>query len=481
MKNIMLIYPPGRVYQRGEDRCQGNIEDSAATTMRACNDLGYVAAALMKRPYRLFLKDYQGERKKIRHLIRDVEKFMPDLVFMSVTSATIFGDLETINRVKAMMPDATIILKGAVFFDADPKRLKRLDLHHVDYLIGGESDFVGAELIDAHFCMTSPENIPGILYRSGGEWKKTDFAVWDENLDALPFPARSLMNNKLYTRPDTGEPQATISVGRGCPSGCIYCLTPLISGKKLRQRSPQSVIEEMRDCFHTYGIRNFFMKSDTFTMDKDWVEQLCTQILHSELSGKIAWVANSRTRPLERETLSIMKDAGCWLVAFGFESGSAESLERMKKGTTVADSFRAMHLAKVLGLKVFGFYMAGFPWEDMHHLRMTEDLIFALDADFIEIHIPVPYALTELRTICACEAPDGVDELGSDYHRSPALGTEHLSIEELVRFRRNVLRRYYFRGAYIKRKLADPDLTARAFFRYVAYAAKLFRNVCKFK
>jgi radical SAM superfamily enzyme YgiQ (UPF0313 family) len=422
MKKVMLIYPPGKVYQRGEDRCQGNIGDSAATTLRACNDLGYVAAGLAGRGYQLFLKDYQGERKKIRHLIRDVEKFQPALVFISVTAATIFDDLETLNRVKAMQPDVAVILKGAVFFDAEPSLLKRLDLRHVDYLIGGESDFTGAELIERHFAMADVSDIPGIFFRTEGVWEKTDFSSWDENLDALPFPDRSLMNNRIYTRPDTGEPQATISVGRGCPSACVYCLTPLISGKKLRQRSAANVLEEMRVCYHRYGIRNFFMKSDTFTLDSDWVTQLCTMIVHSELGGRIAWVANSRTRPLERETLALMKQAGCWLVAFGFESGSPESLDRMKKGATVSDSFRAMHLARAEGLKVFGFFMVGFPWEDMSHLTMTEELIFALDADFIEIHIPVPYDRTELRELCACEGLDEVDDLGKDYFRLPAAG-----------------------------------------------------------
>lgn len=481
IKNVMLIYPPGKAYQRGEDRCQGNIEDSAATTMRACNDLGYVASGLAGLPYKVFLKDYQGERKKVRHLIRDVEKFSPDLVFMSVTTATIFDDLETINRVKAMKPEATVILKGALFFDVEIERLHRLDLHHVDYLIGCGSDFVGAKLIDAHFCMMNVDELPGIMYRENGEWKKTDFSTWDEDLDALPFPDRSLMNNRLYTRPDTGEPQATISVGRGCPSGCIYCLTPVISGKKLRQRSPANVLSEMRDCFHKYSIRNFFMKSDTFTLDKDWVEQFCTQILHSELAGKIAWVANSRTRPLERETLSMMKEAGCWLVAFGFESGSAESLERMKKGATVADSFRAMHLARTVGLKVFGFFMVGFPWEDMNHLKMTEDLIFALDADFIEIHIPIPYDLTELKEICGNEGLNIVDVFGKDYFSEPAVGTSLLSVDVILRFRKEILRRYYFRWSYISKRLDDVLAHPRTFFRYFAYGFRLFFKVFRIR
>ena len=46
-KRVLLFYPPGALFQRGEDRCQQNIDDGSAQAMRACNDLGYAAAILM--------------------------------------------------------------------------------------------------------------------------------------------------------------------------------------------------------------------------------------------------------------------------------------------------------------------------------------------------------------------------------------------------------------------------------------------------
>ena len=74
---------------------------------------------------------------------------------------------------------------------------------------------------------------------------------------------------------------------------------------------------------------NFFFRSDTFTIDKNWVNELCELIINSDIGGKIEWVANSRVRPLADGTLKKMKEAGCWLVAFGFESGSEETLKNI--------------------------------------------------------------------------------------------------------------------------------------------------------
>ena len=62
-KKVALIYPPSKLYQRGEDRCQANIEDSSSSSMRACNDLGYAAAVLLDKGYEVFLRDYQTEHR----------------------------------------------------------------------------------------------------------------------------------------------------------------------------------------------------------------------------------------------------------------------------------------------------------------------------------------------------------------------------------------------------------------------------------
>lgn len=357
MKKIMLIYPPSHLYQRGEDRSQGNIENATATSIRACNDLGYAASMLQKDNFSVFLKDYQTEKLTLDNLKNDFYNYSPDVVFLSITNATIFQDLKVVRQLKNFDADLVVILKGALFFDAPKKMMNQLDLSDINYLIGGESDFIISDLVKYHFTDRDRLNtIKGILYKENDEWVKTDFNSWHNNLDGLIFPDRNLMNNKLYVRPDTGEVQATISTSRGCPASCIYCLTPTISGKKIRLRSPENIFNELKESYLKHNIKNFFFKSDTFTINKKWVLELCNYISNSELSGKIEWVANSRVKPLEKETLEAMKKAGCWLIAFGFESGSPETLKKINKGTRLEDNLIAAQYAKQVGLKMFGFY-----------------------------------------------------------------------------------------------------------------------------
>ena len=282
---IFLIYPPGEIFQRGEDRCQSNIKSSTSTSMRACNDLGYMAS-ILRGKHEIFLKDYQTEEIVYDEFKNDVIREKPDYIVMSTTNGTIFEDISVINRVKVDSNiNFKVILKGAIFYDASFDLLSQLDLTNIDILVGGEIDWVISDIIDQKKPLSE---IPTIFYKENKTWKKTSFACWNDNLDDIPFPARDLMKNELYVRPDTGEAMATIQTSRGCPSNCIYCLSPTISGKKVRFRSPQNVFEELLECYEKYNIRNFFFKADTFTINKQWVLELCDLIKSSILNGKIA-------------------------------------------------------------------------------------------------------------------------------------------------------------------------------------------------
>ncbi|WP_243357878.1 SDR family oxidoreductase [Fundidesulfovibrio terrae] len=473
----MLFYPPGRFYQRGEDRSQGNVENSTATTMRAPNDLGYAAATLKAHGFEVFLRDYQTSLRSLEDLLADFERFAPDAVFVSITNATIFRDLSLVATLKERRPDLMVMLKGAIFFNPEEGLLDQLDLSRTDYLIGLESDFIVGKLVQAHFF--APEGIPairGILYKSGGAWKRTFFDSWETDLDSLPFPDRALMENHLYVRPDTGEPQATIATSRGCPSRCIFCVTPTISGVKLRLRSPENILAEMRECYHVHGIRDFFFKSDTFTIDQKWTLKVCQAILDSDLAGKVRWVANSKVKPLSLETLQAMKRAGCWLVAFGYESGHAETLARTKKGTTLEENVQAARWAKEAGLLTFGFFLVGMPWETREHLEATRRHIFELDPDFLELHIAVPYPGTELHAEAVACGLIEESVLGKDYFNAPTVGTVALSMPEIEKFRRDTLLGFHLRPSYIWRKLLQAGSDRRILANYFRFGLRLLKN-----
>ncbi len=477
MNRVMLLYPPGKAYQRSEDRAQCNLDSSAVATIHACNDLGYAAAVLLRRGYEVFLRDYQTEKTEFEKIRKDILTFNPDIIVLSTTNATVLSDNEFINSIREFH-NCEFIVKGAIFFDIPYELLSELPLDNVSYLIGGEIDTVIGELVDKILRDEGEiENIPSIIYRKDGTFRKTDFSSWCCDLDSIPFPERSLMKNELYPRPDTGEPMATIQVTRGCPSACTYCLTPVISGKRLRKRSVENVFEEIEECYVKYSIRNFFFKADTFTIDNEWAEALCDRIISSSLCGKIEFTVNSRVKPLEEGLLRKLKKAGCFTIAVGFESSSDETLKKIRKGTTREDNIRAAKMIKKAGIPLFAFFMIGFPWETEKDIKNTLRFMREIDPDFIEVHIAMPYYSTELYNQCLQYKTVKSEAWGNDYFSPNTIGTVNVPIERIQKLRDRYVLGFYLRPKYLIKKIKGSVTRPVVLKNYIKHGFKLLKNV----
>lgn len=475
IQKILLINPPGPLYQRGEDRSQGNVSESSATSLRAPNDLAYMAAMLRRIGITPLIKDYPAENLSWESYAADLKSFDPDAVVMSITNATILGDMRAFKLAKDFKPEMVTIAKGALFFACDLKQFQRDEFTSMDFALVGEAETIINDVIEAIRHAHPIENLRGIIYRNhDGAWIRTELQPFVDDLDSLPFPARELLNNKLYVRPDTGEPQATIQTARGCPSHCVFCLTPAISGQRVRQRSAKNIVDEIEECVAVHGIRNFFFKADTFTINKKYVIDICREILERNLT--ISWVANSRVDTVDEERLDWMKRAGCWLVAFGFESGNDAILHKMKKDAVAQDAYRAVRLVKDAGLRVYGFFLIGLPWDT--HTTVQETLKFAkkLNCDFSEIHIATPYEGTELHSIAESMGLLQQDVIGHNYFSDPVMGTMFLTREEILQYRRKGIRSLYLTPQYIL-KTASKIRTPAELKNYASYGWRMVKNM----
>lgn len=479
MSRILLMYPPGKLYQRGEDRAQTNISESTASSMHACNDLGYACAILDGLGHDTVIRDYQTEKLAFEDVKADILSLRPDIVFISVTNSTVNSDIEFTGRL-LLLHDFTVIFKGAVFYNTDTEYLKKLGFGFPCYLIGGESEFIIGPLVES----IAGENdgwlsVPGIIRYDGINFKNTGFGKWDDDLDSIPYPAREKMNNSLYVRPDTGEMMATVNVSRGCPSKCIFCLTPVISGQSVRFRSVENVMGEIRECYFRYGIKNFFFRADTFTINREWASALCDVIVSSELYQKIEFTVNARADTVSGELLEKLKAAGCFMLAVGFESGSDESLKLMRKGTSVCVNIRAAELAKKAGIPLFGFFIIGFPWENMNHINDTLSHIMRINPDFLELHVAMPFFGTELYRLCEKAGTLDRDSWGFDYFNPNTRGSAFVSLDELKKTRKKFLLKFYTRPSYLIRKMSECVRNPKITLSYFQYGRRLLINFVK--
>jgi len=461
-KRALLIVPPTGKYIR-EDRCQTPIEDFATIALRPPIDLLYIAASLEEQGLECRIRDYPAEDRAWSDFEQDFRQFQPDLLLLSITTPSLKDDLKACRIAKELRPQCLTVAKGAHFFYSDRDTLARYP--HLDAVIRGEYETTAGEIARAN----SFDPVPGITYRGNGVIQRNPDRPLLEDLDRLPYPARHLLKNELYIRPDTGEPQTTIITSRGCPYACVFCLSRQVAGSRLRQRSVGNVLGELRQCIEQHGIRDFLFRSDTFTLNKDWVLELCEGIVREGLD--IRWSCNSRVDTLDRERLEAMQRAGCWLIAFGVESGSDELLRRMKKGASVEQARQAIRLCREAGVKSSVYLLVGLPWETEESFHRTSDLAVELDPDYLEVFYVYPFQGTELYDIAVKE---GLLEEGAfpvDSYSRPAMPTHDFTVEQLSHLRRKLLRRFYLRPSYIARTLWRSR-SPKVFANYVRYGTR---------
>jgi radical SAM superfamily enzyme YgiQ (UPF0313 family) len=457
----LLINPPSGLYRR-EDRCQSKVDDQTVSIIFPPTDLSYMAACIEEAGTECFIRDYpainsvHGNNPSGWDLyLRDLLEIRPDYLIVSTTTPTIQGDMQSVKLAKEKLPDITTISRGEFFKENDQATLEAFP--ELDFVIRDESEYVVKSIVLGE----SPEELNGITYRNGQGIIRKESGPLIEELDKLPFPARHLLDSNLYLSLESGKPITVIMTQRGCPAQCIFCPARAVSGPKIRTRSPENIIRELKECVEKYGIREFLFHGDTFTWDRNWVIELCKQIVDSKLD--IRWGANSRPDTVDHERLFWMRNAGCWVVAFGVESGNPEILKSMKKGCKPEAIVNAVKLCKEVGLKTHAFYVIGAPDDSEATLQDTLTLARKLDTDFFDFNIIYPVPGTEYSRIAEEEglletngSKDRYDNEGEAFGYAHAMvRTRHLSGAELNRWRSKMLWNLYLRPNYITRILVN--------------------------
>ena len=439
-KRILLIYPPSPVLNR-EDRCQQPTESLLVIPPLPPTDLMYLAAVAEKAGAEAKIVDYsQGGNFEA-----DLREFQPDYLLVNVATPTFKTDIEALTIAKEICPNIVTIAKGAAFMT-----LAQDVMYYVkdlDFIIYGEPEETLRELIIG----VAPYRVLGLYYRDDIRVKFSGARPFNDNLDALPFPARHLVDNNLYRRPDTGEVQAVIKVSRGCPYHCFFCLATPVSGNKVRKRSPQNIVEEIKECVEKYNIRNFLFWSDIFNIDKHWVMELCQLIIDSGLD--IVWSANTRADTADEEMAEMMYKAGCRLVSIGVESGSQEMLDHIGKNITLDDVRITVKIFKKFGIRIYNYFVIGLPWETEDTIEDTIDFAIELDSDFISFYTATPLPGTKFYEYAKENNLIDSNTSFKNAYYYPAVKTHYLTKEQVFELHKKALKRFYLRPMYILKML----------------------------
>ena len=443
---VFCIVPPTGKFVR-EDRCQTPIKKFKTIALRPPIDLLYAAAAFESAGCEVKFCDYPAEEKNWQDFRQDLKLFQPTDLLLNITTLTIEKDVLAAEIAKQSLQSVRTLAIGAHFNTLDIDALSKYSA--LDVVLRGEYEHSCVELGQGR----AVSEISGISWRaSGGALTRNAERPFESNLDLFPFPARHLANNSLYFRPDTGLPQTTLVTNRGCPFSCMYCLANQVSGFKNHYRSIESIIQEIKDCIANFGIRNFLFRSELFTQNKHWVSRLCGAILDAGLS--IEWACNSRVDTVNLELLQQMKRAGCWIIAYGVESGDQATLDRLGKKARVEDSFSAVQMTRAAGIKSSVYLLIGLPWDTVESVEQQIRFAKLLDPDVLEVFYPYPFPGTPFHALALESGLLVAHQQPKQAYSDPAVPGFHLSIEQLSHLRSRMMRKFYLRPKIIARTLS---------------------------
>lgn len=469
-KTAFLIYPPTGLYDRS-DRCQSYLESETGELVSPPMDLLYMASVLEEAGYKASIKDYPIEKKGWNEFKKDLEDIRPKILVISTTTATIKEDLRACDFAKSINAECLTVGKGAYVGD-NSESILALN-KNIDIFINNEPEFVIKDM-----ALGEPlEKVRGISYRKGGSCYTNPPRPFQDDLDTLPLPARHLLKNNYYRMPDTDKVFTTILTGRGCPFRCIYCLAGKVGGASLRLRSPGNIVKELEECVNKFGIRNFWMRADTFTYDRKWVIEICRLI--TEKSIKINWMTNSRVDRINDEILSWMKKAGCSVIGFGIESGDQDMLNKMRKGITLEQSRSAVEMCKKHKIRTYLNFIVGLPWESEDSFRRTIKFAKSLKADMYNFSISYPFPGTDLYRIVKENNLLKSDEALSTYgFFEPVADTLYMKKDNVAKLKESAFRQTMLDPVFILRTISSIR-SIRVLISYMREAFRLCRVIYK--
>jgi radical SAM superfamily enzyme YgiQ (UPF0313 family) len=384
-----------------------------------------------------------------------VTEFGPELAVLHTTTPSIYNDIEYASAIKQATGAVTVMVGPHV--TAVPEDTLKAAAGAVDAIARGEYDYTLRDIAGG----MSLGEVQGLSYMPGGTAGGDVVHNPDRpplDVRELPFPAWQHIKPEWYYDAGKKFPFLTLLSGRGCFGMCTFCRdTNLMYGRKLRYRDPVQVVDEIEYDLSLFpNLKEIMFETDTFTASKPHVKGVCEEMTRRGL--KISWSCNVRV-DIDLSLLPIMKKAGCRMLMVGFEFGTQQALDAVKKGVTLEQSTRFAREAHRLGFIIHGCFMVGAPGETEESARATLAFARSLPLDTIQVSGICTYPGTELYDWAVSNgylvAEDWRDWVSDDYEQVTLLSYPELSKERIDQLIDEGLKGFYLRPGQMFRMLVN--------------------------
>lgn len=441
---VVLVNPPSSF-----ERVYGKWDLSALDTY--CPPLGllYIAGYVRQYNHEVHIIDLQTWKYSLDRTVEYIKSLNPDVIGLSAMTINFLNANEIAEGLKNSGLTVPIILGGPHFTAASVETLKRFSA--IDFGVVGEGEVTFSEILQKIASNSSVKGVKGVVWRSCSEGIVTNASrPLIENLDMLPLPAWDLLQNFPNAYPHNALetrrlPAASIITSRGCPYQCTFC-DRSIFGNRVRHHSASYTLNMIRHLRDKYKIKDLMILDDNFLLDKIKLFEICNSIIQENMDVK--WYCLSHVSSMTEDRLEKVKEAGCWIMEVGIESGNEKILRLLKRNTSKTFISNAVNRAKKLGIRVKGNFIFGLPTETLETLEETIRFSKSINLSLFQ--------QTFLTIWPGCELSNSIDQYGNaekDWdkltHFQISFVPDGLTSDDLLRASKSAFRRFYLRPKII--------------------------------
>jgi len=300
----------------------------------------------------------------ITKIKKAIEAFQPSVVGISIMTHSRISAFKLIEYIESNYPHIKIIL-GGIHPTIMWKQMA--EKYSNTIIVIGEGEITFNRLLDRLEEGKPYDDIEGMAYFDGDKVVKTEERDLIDDLDILAFPKHEIF---LFE----GKTVANLLTSRGCPFKCNFCVLDNVSLRTVRFRSAENICDEIEHILEVCPTTEIiWLHDDAFMINKKRTMALCDEIIRRNI--KTTFTCSARFRPISRELVQRMEQAGFNHVLFGLESGADAVMEGMKKGITKDHIRYGTSLFKESNIKMTAFLIVGLPGETEQTLEETIDFV----------------------------------------------------------------------------------------------------------